>query len=152
MSKAFGLAGVRIGWIATRDRSLFTRLASLKDYTTICNSAPSEILSLIALRAKERVLQRSHAIVRGNLGLLDAFFAQNGDRFAWVRPRAGSVCFPKLLRGDVDEFVAALVEREGVLLVPASRFAYPGNHFRLGYGRRDMGEALSRLETFARDR
>jgi aspartate/methionine/tyrosine aminotransferase len=152
MSKAFGLAGVRIGWIATRDRSLFTRLASLKDYTTICNSAPSEILSLIALRAKERVLQRSHAIVRGNLELLGAFFAQNGDRFAWVRPRAGSVCFPKLLRGDVDEFVAALVEREGVLLVPASRFAYPGNHFRLGYGRRDMGEALSRLETFARDR
>jgi aspartate/methionine/tyrosine aminotransferase len=152
MSKAFGLAGLRIGWIATRDRSLFARLASLKDYTTLCNSAPSEILSLIALRAKERVLQRSHDIVRGNLERLDAFFVRNEDRFAWIRPRAGSVCFPTLLRGDVDDFAAALVECEGVLVVPASQFAYPGNHFRLGYGRRDMGEALSRLETFARGR
>jgi aspartate/methionine/tyrosine aminotransferase len=59
------------------------------------------------------------------------------------------VCFPKLLGGDVDEFAAALVEREGVLVVPASQFGYPGNYFRLGYGRCNMGEALSRLETFA---
>jgi len=151
MSKAFGLAGIRIGWIATRDRSLFARLASFKDYTTICNSAPSEILALIALRAKDRVLERSRAIVLENLALLDGFFARNGDRFAWVRPRAGSVCFPTLLRGDVDEFAASLVEREGVLVVPGSQFAFPGNHFRLGYGRRDMGEALLRLEALARD-
>lgn len=151
MSKAFGLAGLRVGWIATRDRALFARLASLKDYTTLCNSAPSEILSLIALRAKDRVLERSRAIIGHNLELLDAFFARNDDRFAWVRPRAGSVCFPTLLRGDVDEFAAALVEREGVLIVPGSQFEHPGNHFRLGYGRRDMGEALSRLEAFARE-
>jgi aspartate/methionine/tyrosine aminotransferase len=149
MSKSFGLAGLRIGWVATRDRALYRKLASLKDYTTICNSAPSEILALIALRARERVLDRSRAIVRGNLELLDGFFARNADRFAWVRPRAGSVCFPKLLAGDVDEFAAALVEREGVLVVPGSQFAYPGSHFRLGYGRLDMPQALARLEAFA---
>src|SRR5204863_2501789 len=82
MSKAFGLAGLRIGWIATRDRAIFSRLASLKDYTTICNSAPSEILALIALRAKDRVLERSRGIVRANLELLDGFFARNTDTFA----------------------------------------------------------------------
>ena len=151
MSKAFGLAGLRIGWIATRDRALFARLAALKDYTTICNSAPSEVLALIALRAKERVLERSHDIVRGNLERLDAFFARNADRFAWVRPRAGSVCFPEFLGGDVNDFAASLVAREGVLIVPASQFAYPGNYFRLGYGRRDMAQGLSRLEAFDRD-
>jgi aspartate/methionine/tyrosine aminotransferase len=149
MSKAFGLAGLRIGWIATRDRSLFARLASLKDYTSLCNSAPSEILALMALRAKDLVLERSRAIISRNLALLDQFFARNDARFDWIRPRAGSVCFPKLLGGDVDEFAAALVEREGVLVVPASQFGYPGNYFRLGYGRCNMGEALSRLETFA---
>jgi aspartate/methionine/tyrosine aminotransferase len=151
MSKAFGLAGLRIGWIATRDGSLFARLSSLKDYTTICNSAPSEILALVALRAKDRVLQRSRDVVRSNLGLLDEFFARNTDTFSWIRPRAGSVCFPEFLRGDVDEFAATLVEREGVLIVPASQFGYPGNYFRLGYGRRNMGEALLRLEAFAHD-
>ena len=149
MSKSFGLAGLRIGWVATRDRDLYRKLASLKDYTTLCNSAPSEILALIALRARERVLERSRAIVRSNLELLDGFFARNADRFAWVRPRAGSVCFPRLLTGDVDEFAAALVEHEGVLIVPGSQFAYPGPHFRLGYGRRDMPQALARLEAFA---
>ena len=150
MSKSFALAGLRIGWIATRDRTLFARLASLKDYTTICSSAPSEILALVALRAKERVIERSRAIVRTNLEILEPFFARNEDRFSWAPPVAGSVCFPKLLRGDIDEFAAALVEREGVLIVPGSEFGFPGNHFRLGYGRRDMGEALARLESFAR--
>jgi aspartate/methionine/tyrosine aminotransferase len=68
-----------------------------------------------------------------------------------VRPRAGSVAFPELLEGDVDDFAARLVQREGVLILPASQFGYPGNHFRLGFGRRDMPEALGILERFARN-
>jgi aspartate/methionine/tyrosine aminotransferase len=148
MSKAYGLAGVRVGWIATRDRQLRARLAALKDYTTICNSAPSEILTLIALRAHDRVLARTHAIIGENLALLDDFFARNTDRFSWVRPRAGSVCFPKLLDGDIDTFASELVEQQGVLLLPASQFGYPGNYFRLGYGRSDMAAGLAKLEAF----
>lgn len=149
MSKAFGLAGLRIGWVATRSRALHAGLARLKDYTTICNSAPSEILALIALRARETVLARTRSIVTANLELLDSFFSRNAERFQWIRPRAGTVGFPKLLGVDVDEFAAALVEQEGVLLLPGGQFGYPGNHFRLGYGRRDMKEGLARLESFA---
>ncbi len=150
MSKAFGLAGLRVGWIATRDSALRTRVAAMKDYTTICNSAPSEVLALIGLRSRERLVARARAIVVRNLETLDRFFADNGDRFAWSRPAAGSVCFPLLRDMDVDAFCAALVEAEGVLLLPASQFGYAGNHFRLGYGRRDMAEGLARLERFAR--
>lgn len=150
MSKAYALAGLRIGWIATRDANVRARIAALKDYTTICSSAPSEILALIALRAQESVLARTHQILRENLSCLDDFFARNQDRFDWVRPRAGGVCFPRVLSGNVDELAAALVEREGVLILPASQFGYPGNHFRLGYGRRDMRDGLTRLESFAR--
>ena len=149
MSKSFALAGLRIGWIATRDAVLRKRIAALKDYTTICSSAPSEILSLIALRAKDQVIARSRGIIEDNLPLLDGFFARNADRFRWVRPRAGSVCFPEYLGGSIDEFSARLVEQQGVLLLPASQFGYTGNHFRLGYGRRDMPAALEKLESFA---
>lgn len=148
MSKSFALPGLRIGWIATRDAALRQRMEKLKDYTTICSSAPSEVLALIALRAKERVIARSLDIIRPNLERLDKFFQEFSDRFRWNRPHAGSVCFPEYLGGNVDEFCDALVERDGVLLVPASKFQYAGNNFRLGYGRRDMSQALERLERF----
>lgn len=148
MSKAFGLAGIRTGWITTHDRELYRRLVSLKDYTTICSAAPSEVLALIGLRNRERVLARSMEIIRSNLALLDEFMTRHEDTFDWVRPHAGSVCFPQLAGGDIDRFAADLVEAEGVLLLPASQFGYSGNHFRLGYGRVDMPEALARLDQF----
>ena len=149
MSKSFGMAGVRVGWIATCDRGLLRRIAAVKDYTSLCNAGPSEILSLIGLRARDRLLARTSEIVTANLALLDAFFQRNRDRFAWARPRAGTTCFPEYLGGEVDAFAAALVGQAGVLILPASQFGYGGNHFRLGYGRRDMAAGLAKLEAFA---
>lgn len=150
MSKSFALAGLRIGWLATTDRALLARCAAFKDYTTICSSAPAEILALIALRARDRVLARSRTIVAGNVALLDGFFGRWAGTFDWVRPRGGSIGFPRL-RADtpIDGFVAELVEAEGVLLLPGSAFGHPGNHFRIGFGRIDMPEALAGLERFA---
>jgi aspartate/methionine/tyrosine aminotransferase len=151
MSKSFAMAGLRIGWLATRDRDLLARCAAFKDYTTICSSAPSEILALIGLRARDTVLARSRAIVASNLERLDAFFDEWGDRFSWVRPRAGSVGFPRLtVPGlSIDDWSARLVEAEGVLLLPGSQFGFGGNHFRLGFGRTDLPVALARLEGYA---
>src|SRR6266480_825474 len=99
MSKSFAMAGLRIGWLATRDRELLARCAAFKDYTTICSSAPSEILALIGLRARKVVLARSRRIVEANLALVDRLLADHSDRLAWVRPRGGSIGFPRLL-GD----------------------------------------------------
>jgi aspartate/methionine/tyrosine aminotransferase len=153
MSKAFGLAGLRIGWIATRDSDLLRRVAAFKDYTTICNSAPSEILALIALRARETILERNRGLLGRNLVHLDRFFTEHGDLFSWVRPRAGSVAFPRLSAGlPAEEFCGDLLEREGVLLLPGSAFEYPGEHFRIGFGRKNLPEALSRLERFVESR
>jgi len=151
MSKSFALAGLRIGWLASHDRDLLKRIAAFKDYTTICSSAPAEILSIIALRARGHVLGRSRAIVADNLERLDEFFDDWADRFSWVRPRAGSIGFPRLTVPGVriDDWAARLVEAEGVLLLPGSQFGHPGNHFRLGFGRTDLPDALSHLETFA---
>jgi aspartate/methionine/tyrosine aminotransferase len=151
MSKSFAMAGLRIGWLATRDRDLLARCAAFKDYTTICSSAPSEILALIGLRARDVVLARSRGIVAANLQRLDAFFDAWSDRFTWVRPRAGSIGFPRLTVPGVaiDTWAADLVQAEGVLLLPGSQFGVGGNHFRLGFGRTDMPVALDRLEAFA---
>jgi aspartate/methionine/tyrosine aminotransferase len=148
MSKAFGMAGARVGWIATRDAALRSRIAALKDYTTICNAGPSELLSLIALRRREQIIGDVSATITSNLRQLEQFFHRHDKSFRWVRPKAGSVCFPEYLLGNVDDFAARLVEDAGVLLLPASQFGYSGNHFRLGYGRRDMSTGLARLEEF----
>ena len=149
MSKSFAMAGLRIGWLATRDRELLARCAAFKDYTTICSAAPSEMLALIGLRAREQVLGRSLRIVSDNLDLLDEFFHRRSDAFAWIRPRGGSIGFPRLLgETPIDDFAARLVDAEGVLLLPASQFGYPGNHFRIGFGRKDLPEALAGLERF----
>ncbi|HEY7524812.1 MAG TPA: aminotransferase class I/II-fold pyridoxal phosphate-dependent enzyme [Candidatus Limnocylindrales bacterium] len=149
MSKSFAMAGLRIGWLATRDRDLLARCAAFKDYTTICSSAPSEILALIGLRAREQVLGRSLRIVADNLDLLDDFFRRRADWCSWVRPRGGSVGFPRQLRGGpIDDFTARLLETEGVLLLPGSVFDHPGDHFRIGFGRTDLPQALARLEAF----
>jgi aspartate/methionine/tyrosine aminotransferase len=152
MSKAYAMAGLRVGWLATHDRELLARVAAFKDYTTICSSAPAEILAIIALRARDQVLERSRAIIAANLERLDAFFDDWPDRFSWVRPLAGSIGFPRLtVPGiSIDDWAAGLVEAEGVLLLPGSQFGYPGNHFRLGFGRTDLPVALDRLEAHAR--
>jgi aspartate/methionine/tyrosine aminotransferase len=149
LSKTFALAGLRIGWLVTRDQELLRKAQAFKDYVSICNSAPSEILALIALRARERVIGRSLHIIQENLRQLDLFFARYADIFSWQRPLAGSIAFPQLRTGQsIDQFCAELVEDEGVLLLPGSVYDYEGNFFRIGFGRKNMPEALAHLERF----
>jgi aspartate/methionine/tyrosine aminotransferase len=148
MSKTYGLAGLRIGWLATRNEDLLRQLAAFKDYTTICNSAPSEFLATLALRKAETIVERNLRIIRDNLDRLDAFFYSHRELFGWYRPRAGSIAFPKLLRGTVDEFCADLVEKAGVLLLPGTLYGERFNAFRIGFGRKNLPEALERLEEY----
>ena len=149
LSKSFALAGLRIGWLASRDRDLLARCAAFKDYTTICAAAPSEILGIVALRARDVVLARSRALVGANLARFAAFLAERPAFATWVRPAGGSVGFPRLAAGlPADRFAADLVEAEGVLLLPGSAFGHPGNHVRVGLGREDFPVALGRLAAF----
>ena len=148
MSKTYGLPGLRIGWLTTRDQKLFSDLASFKDYTTICNSAPSEFLAMLALRNGEKIINRNLQIIRTNLDLLDAFFASHKDVFHWDRPKAGSIAFPLLLKGDVEPFCADLVAQAGVLLLPGTLYGAGFNAFRVGFGRKNLPEALERLAHF----
>ncbi len=148
MSKTYGLPGLRIGWIATRNAKIYDGMAALKDYTTICNSAPSEFLAELALRHRKTLAERNLEIIVNNLKVLDQFFTRHADRFVWQRPQAGSIGFPRLLGMDVDTFCKALVKSAGVLLLPGTLYDDNGNHFRIGFGRRNLPEAVARLERF----
>lgn len=147
MSKAFGLAGLRVGWIACQDQVLLHKIKGMKDYASICNSAPSEILSLIALRNKNNLLDRNNRIVSENLSLLEQFFGQYSDKFQWIKPQGGCVGFVNYLADEhIDVFCARLVNEHGILLMPASVYDYSSNHFRIGFGRRTMPQVLALFE------
>ena len=148
MSKAYGLAGLRIGWVATHNAPVLARMAALKDYTTICSSAPSEYLSELALRQRGQIAGRNLQIIHDNLSLLDAFYAARADRFEWVRPKAGPIAFPRLIGENIEQFCHQLVTSSGVLLLPGTMYDHPGNHFRLGFARKNMPQALAQLEQF----
>jgi aspartate/methionine/tyrosine aminotransferase len=150
MSKAYGLAGLRIGWVATRNAALRERMAALKDYTTICCSAPSEFLAELALRHASTLVRRNLEIIRANLALLERFFATRAGRFAWVRPQAGPIAFPRLVEGDVERFCDRVRTEAGVLLLPGTLYDHPGNHFRVGFARRNMPAALARVADWER--
>ncbi|MEU4094215.1 aminotransferase class I/II-fold pyridoxal phosphate-dependent enzyme [Streptomyces sp. NPDC026673] len=157
-SKSLGLPGLRIGWIACRDREVLSRLERAKHYTTICNAAPSEVLARIALKARDRILERNRALIAANLPLFDAFFAEFDDLFAWRVPDGGCVAYPRYLGADgVERFCTELVEQAGVLLLPASVYrseltATPPDRFRVGIGRRDPGPGLEAFAAWLRAR
>ena len=101
------------------------------------------------VRAGDTLLARARAIIDRNLPLLDEFIAA-ADWIEWVRPQAGTIGFPRL-RSDVpaESLAEDLIVAEGVLLLPGSAFGHPGNHIRIGFGRRDLPEALARLSRHA---
>ena len=158
MSKVYGLAGLRMGWLATRNRILRKRLCQLKDYTTICSSAPSEILSLIGIRNHERLVKRSMGVIREGLAAVGSFMKEHIDLFDWVEPDAGSVSFPSLnsnVKVSATTFCDTTVERCGVMLLPASVYGLTGEgrdrRFRVGFGRRSVPDALHVLREHVRD-
>jgi aspartate/methionine/tyrosine aminotransferase len=151
MSKAFGMAGLRIGWIACQDKEILKKIEQMKHYTSICNSAPAEILSLISLKSKEEILQRNNKIVSDNLKLLDQFFIEYNHLFDWIRPQGGCVGFVKYKgAGSIEAFCKQLVNKQNVLLMPASIYNCESNHFRIGFGRKNMPECLDQLKEFLR--
>lgn len=147
MSKAFGMPGLRVGWIACQNKTLLHDIKRMKDYTSICNSAPSEILSMIALRNQDYVLTRNNRIVKHNLMLLEKFFEQYAEKFQWVKPQGGCIGYVNYLSDESsDSFCHRLVQKHGILLMPASVYDDNTNYFRIGFGRRNMPEVLSLFE------
>lgn len=146
LSKSYGLAGLRVGWVASRDPAVMAQIATGRDYTTICGSGPSQALALIALRARTTLQARARRIVQANLALVDEYCRNRNGVLEWVPPVAGTTAFPRFLAVDVEAFCERLAEAEGVLLAPGSVFETGGGHFRLGLGQHGLEEGLAAVD------
>jgi len=149
LSKSFALPGLRVGWLATRQTDLLAGCLEYKDYTTICGSAPSEILAIIALQNSANILARNLEIIRANLRLAEQFFQKHAARVSWTSPLAGSIAFPEWIGAQsVEDFCQAALAQQGLMIVPGSLFDHPGRRFRIGLGRKNFAKALEHLDEF----
>lgn len=146
VSKAHGLPGLRVGWLGCRDPELLARIRELKLYTTICCSAPSELLVALALRHEDALVAASRELVLSNLPLVAELIARRSHMFEWVAPQAGPIGFPRVSGvADVHRFCEDAAARAGVLLLPGSVYEEP-SHVRVGFGRDSLPQAIARLE------
>jgi aspartate/methionine/tyrosine aminotransferase len=155
VSKAFGLAGVRIGWIATREHAILRKLEQYKDYTTICSSAPAEILALIALRNWRTIVAEQQAIIDRNSVLFEQFASRHPQLIETATFAAGSTCFP-IWRGigTAQEMADLAVDRAGIMILSGDLFDPSGagsddvnlaQRFRVGLGRKSLPGVLDRF-------
>lgn len=157
-AKSFGLAGLRTGWFVSQDRELLSKVHSFKDYLSICSSAPSEVLTAIALNHSEKFIEPNIRKIKENV----AFFkkAVEEGRLPFVskfeEPVAGSVAFVKIEPEKAEyllgrqpktalEFSDAIVEKYGIMTIPASMFECDCNKLRIGFGRENFKEVLRKL-------
>jgi len=146
LSKSFSLPGLRVGWLVTRDAGLLAEIATFKDFTTICGSAPSELLAVMGLRDREWIVSRNLKRIVANAARLDDLCAARPDLFSWVPPRAGSIALARLhTGGGALAFCQALADEAGVLLAPSGVFGYGDSHVRVGLGREGFADGLARL-------
>jgi aspartate/methionine/tyrosine aminotransferase len=146
LSKSYGFPGLRIGWIASKDKEALIKMEKYKHYISLCNSAPSEKLAIIVLQNKEKIIKRNKQIASINLDKLEEFFLSYPKLFQWKRPKGGSIAYVKYLGEDgVENFCKSLIEESGVLLLPASIYKSQlletsKEHFRIGFGRNKFFE------------
>jgi len=131
ISKAFSLAGLRIGWLVGPEE--FIELVSRRrDYTTISCGRIDDYLASVALANKDKIIERSHRIVRENIQILDDW-VQSEPKISYCKPQSGTTAF---LQYDADllseDFCVQLQEKKGVMLVPGKAFDMEG-FLRIGY-------------------
>ena len=152
VSKAYGLPGLRVGWVACRDEALIARLATMRQFLSTCGAGPSEVLAAIALKAAGTILARNRAITEANLARLLSFLARHDALFDCRAPDGGMVCYPRYKGAEgVDAFVRRMADQAGVLLLPSKVFRsdvteLPGERFRIGFGRLGFEAGLAALE------
>ena len=158
LSKAYGLPGLRIGWLASPDRDVLQRVERYKHYLSICNAAPAERLGMIALAAREQIFARNRALLRRNLTAFEALLADFPGLIDFSAPEGGCVAYPRYTGpGTVETFCADLIENHGILLLPAGLYrsdlgATPDDRFRIGLGRdRAVADGITALRRYFED-
>ncbi len=136
LSKSYGIPGIRIGWIACRDKDLMNRFLCAKEQIGICGSVVDEAIAAHALRGADDWFTGNGTRLAGAFGVVEHWIAGEGA-LEWVRPDGGGVCFPRIradARVDVAAFYRALNDDHGAWVGPGHWFEQPDRYFRIGYG------------------
>jgi|GEM_PF-5599636 len=148
-AKTFGLAGLRLGWLTSKNKILLKKIESFKDYLSICNNAPSEILATIALNNLDSFVKPNLKKIKSNIDCFTKFHQRNSHFFDFFKPNSGSTAFIKL---KIDEtalgFADRLAKDTSKMLLPSETFEYGTSHARIGFGRQNLPEVLEILENY----
>ncbi len=131
LTKAFGLSGLRCGWVLASPE-LAERMWHINDLYGATPAHPAELLSVIALDNLDKVASRAKKILHANRKALGEFL-ESRDEIEFFHPEHGTIIFPKLLSGGIDNFVRTLREKYETSVAPGSFFDMP-EHFRIGVG------------------
>jgi aspartate/methionine/tyrosine aminotransferase len=147
LSKAYGLPGLRIGWVVA-DEAEAAALWARTDYTTISPGDLTDRLAAIALRddVRPRIIERTRARIRANLSILDTWMREQGV-FRYRLPDAGAICYTHYdLPINSTVLAERLRTRRSVLVVPGDHFAMDG-FLRIGFGlpEHELHDALARV-------
>lgn len=153
LSKGFGLAGLRVGWVACRDRTVLSACLEAKNRLSSCLSAASEVLARIAVRARIRILDRNQSIGIRNQASLRALIEGHPDILEADPSDNFAFAFPRLRGGDADGFAIALANEVGVLVLPSGLWrsqlaSIPTDRLRIGLGRADAGRAFDAVDAY----
>jgi hypothetical protein len=133
LSKAYGLPGLRVGWLAAPAERVEAAWAQ-KDYTTIAVASVSEALAEAALVKRDVLLERTRRILCERWPVLEAWAGAHGGRLHWTAPRAGAICFFGYSYGvDSWPLVDGLIRERSTMIVPGSHFLAE-RHLRIGFG------------------
>ena len=148
-AKTFGLAGLRLGWLTSKNKALLKKVEKFKDYLSICNSATSEILATIALNNMENFVKPNLKKIISNIYLFSEFHKRNENLFDFHKPNSSSTAFIKLKINESSfDFAEKLVKNTGIMLLPAETFEYGESHARIGFGRENMPEILDIFQNY----
>ncbi|MEW6990129.1 aminotransferase class I/II-fold pyridoxal phosphate-dependent enzyme [Colwelliaceae bacterium 6441] len=149
LSKSFGLAGIRIGWVISKNKRLINNLLAIKSYGSICCSAIDEAAANLALTVSDKILKNNNDIIKENTQLFTSFIDEHSEMFSWTPPQAGILAIVKVnCEQPIELWAKNFVEKTGVLILPTSLFGLSGNYFRLGLGQKNFKQLLSTLSRF----
>jgi aspartate/methionine/tyrosine aminotransferase len=152
LSKAYGLPGIRVGWLISRDRALMETFLAAKEQIFVCNSVIDEELAHVAMCRKEALLEPIRAHTRRAFGELKDWMARQ-PFLEWVEPEGGVVCFPRIraeLEVDVERFYRVLNERFSTYVGPGHWFGMDRRYMRIGYAWPKPEELRQGLENLQR--
>jgi len=149
MSKSFGIAGLRIGWLASQDTKLIESVVKFKDYLSICNGVLSEKIAEYVLRESSFYIHKNIELIQSNIQLFNKLVDAHKDTLAFIPPKAGSTALLKLkTKESATEFCEKLVTKSGIMGLPSVLLDYPDTCIRIGFGRKNFSTVLDRFDSF----